>query len=101
MSLALMYLFKEEILQIETDDLPGFMKSFIRDNVENFDNKELFETLLSFKVSNRLLKTLEMLHDHSSPSHVILTQNPNMKLDWKILPEDFNASTDPSTIQTE
>ena len=72
-----MFIFKEDILNLEADDLPDFMKNSIREQVEIIDHTNLFATLLSFKVTNRLMKTLEILHDHSSPSHVILTRNPN------------------------
>lgn len=101
-SLALIFLFKKDILNTNCDDLPNYLKSFVRENIDKLETKELFKVTLSFKVTNRLLKVLEILHDHSSPSHVILTSQPNTKLDWKILPEDFtSAAADPSMIQTE
>ena len=101
MALALIYLFKQDILAVDGDDLPNFLKDFVRENIHKVDTKELFKVVFSFKVTNRLLKVLEVLHDHSSPSHVLLVAQPNMKFDWKILPEDFNAAADPSTMQAE
>ena len=101
MGLALIYLFKEDILAADEDNLPNFLKDFVRENICKINTQELFKVSLSFKVTNRLLKVLEVLHEHSSPSHVILTTQPNMKLDWKILPDDFSAAADPSIMQAE
>jgi len=40
---------------------------------------------MSFKVTNRLLKMLEVLYDHDAPENVSLVKNSNKKLEWKIM----------------
>jgi len=95
-ALSLLWHFQDEICSKSCDDLPSFLKSFVSERISEICEEDLFKVGFSFKVSNRLLKSLETLYDHSAPINTILVSNQDKKLEWKILPEDcsiLNAST--------
>lgn len=56
---------------------------------------------MSFKVSNRLISTLEVLQDHSAPVHVILVKNSQNKHEWKIIPDDYTPNERHEVVQKE
>jgi hypothetical protein len=91
----------DEICKKSADDLPDFLKNFCRDYISKIPEEKLFDVAFSFKVSNRLLKSLETLFDHSAPVHVILSKNDSNKPDWKILPNDYCPDFDCSIMQKE
>jgi hypothetical protein len=91
----------DEICKVSVDDLPSYLKHFVREGIHRVSEVELFKVALSFKVSNRLLKSLEMLYEHSAPVHVILGTNAEQKMDWKILPDNYNPRLISSTPQKE
>ena len=55
----------------------------------------------SFKVSNRLLKGLEMLYEHSAPTDLVLAPDKNQSLEWKIVCDSFSPELGDYTIQKE
>ena len=82
--------------------MPAYLKTFVRENLDIIKEKDLFEIANSFKVTNRLLKVLETLYDHSAPCHVLLTFNNFKKPEWKILPDDYEQNEgNPCQKQTE
>lgn len=57
---------------------------------------------LSFKVTNKLLKSLDILHEHSAPLDVILVKDDNNnKYEWKVLPIDYSPTDNAPIVHKE
>ena len=90
----------DNIINQNDDDLSYYMKNFVRDNLDYIKQMNIFQIANSFKVTNRLLKTLETLYEHSAPCHVIISTNEFDKTEWKIFPDDYDCTLDPTVQQT-
>jgi len=83
------------------DDLPEFLHTCVKDHIGQISEEELFRVAFSFKISNRLLKGLETLYEHSAPTNVVLVpDSAQHRLEWKIISEN-SVNQSSSMIQKE
>jgi len=92
-ALAFLSQYKSDIMAKPADDLPYYLKSFLREKASQINDEELFAIAQTFKVNNRLLKSLEIIYEHSAPTDIALSILPQDKPHWKIVAEYPSAKS--------